>query len=570
MGRIIPIRTQAPEGTWVWCFGSDEPGWRGYFAPGDGASLQQPGTLGAARLVRAVACVRGASTAAPAGWRWEFYCRLGGRDAWAFTVPLRRQVALHHLVVPTVGLDAAATLALEFGLRVVGPSGAAPVELEVPAVYLDQVALDDTAAELLLANHLPEPSGTGAPSAGAIHLDVVDAMGPAPVLAQTRLFLGEVLLFNGATGTTRPGFAVSATGLPGTLRFTIVPLQPFASQQQVTLRVESASEDGLRALDSAYSFETEDYQGPALSTVLSRELQVVRVTFSEDVNPAQALAVEAYRFTRLTAPAVEVEPVVVVQVSAREYDVELDIPLTPDGGYRLVVEGVEDVRGNPIVAPYNGFTFTGFRPPSPQGRSFQLLDMLPRMNLLADDSGDLRAFVGVLQEPLELMLFNIDRWVDVLDVDVAPERFLDLMLQGLGNPFRFELSVEDKRRLIRVLVRMYRQKGTDSGIINTARFFLGLEVEVRAYNEDVWLLGEDELGVGTMMGPAEKWQHYAFEVVSPVTLTEVQRSRLRAIVEYVKPAWMRYIRVVEPSPPPAVIDHVELGLSELGTQWLLH
>ncbi|HBU43612.1 MAG TPA: phage tail protein [Microbacterium sp.] len=54
-----------------------------------------------------------------------------------------------------------------------------------------------------------------------------------------------------------------------------------------------------------------------------------------------------------------------------------------------------------------------------------------------------------------------------------------------------------------------------------------------------------------------------------VPLTDAQRSQLRAIVEYLKPAHTHFVNLIEPA-PPAFIDHWELGVSEIGVTTDLH
>jgi hypothetical protein len=143
------------------------------------------------------------------------------------------------------------------------------------------------------------------------------------------------------------------------------------------------------------------------------------------------------------------------------------------------------------------------------------------------------------------------------------------MLGELGDPFAFDLSVVDKRRLLNVLVAMYREKGTTRGIVNTIRFFLGLEVEITAYVGEALVLGESALGEDWVLGPSSLFAALAFEIVSPRILGSEERQRLRQIVEYLKPAQTHFARLVEPTPPEA-IDHIELGISELGENWVLH
>lgn len=82
------------------------------------------------------------------------------------------------------------------------------------------------------------------------------------------------------------------------------------------------------------------------------------------------------------------------------------------------------------------------------------------------------------------------------------------------------------------------------------------------------MLGESELGVDWILGASSRFARYAFDVVV-VPLTDAQRSQLRAIVEYLKPAHTHFVTLVEPA-PPAFIDHWELGVSEVGVTTDLH
>jgi hypothetical protein len=116
---------------------------------------------------------------------------------------------------------------------------------------------------------------------------------------------------------------------------------------------------------------------------------------------------------------------------------------------------------------------------------------------------------------------------------------------------------------------MYREKGTAVGIINAIRFFLGLEVQIIAYAGEALALGESLLGEDWVLGPSSRFAALAFEVVCPRILGTEERRRLRQIVDYLRPAQTHFARLVEPV-PPETIDHVELGISEIGDRWLLH
>ncbi|MBI3184820.1 MAG: phage tail protein [Myxococcales bacterium] len=449
-------------------------------------------------------------------------------------------------------------------------------ELELPGVYVDVVLLDPTPARPVIVNRDPEPAETQVPIGTSIALDITD-VGPDGIdTAATQVFVAGVLAFSG--GAFQAGFdgpGSSATNPQAdTLRVVIDPVSPFASLQEVAVRVVTRTVGGAFSLDTTWSFRCEDLTAPRVVAAQARALDRVRVSFDEPVKQEDAAADDAlnparYHFTRLSAPAVDVAPVAVEAVTDAAVEVLTDLELTPGASYRIEVDGVADLFGNVVAAPNDAAEFTGFVPPVPLRRRFDIYQLLPVLNRREDETGDLRRFLLCLQEPTDLLLHDVDRFTDILDADVAAERFLDLMLQDLGNPFPFDLSVVDKRRLLNVLVAIYREKGTAVGIQNAIRFFLGIEVDIISYTGEGLILGESLLGEDWVLGPSGAFSAYAFEVVVPRALSVEERRRLRTIVEYMKPAHTHFARLVEPV-IPEVIDHLELGLSELGETWVLH
>jgi phage tail-like protein len=314
---------------------------------------------------------------------------------------------------------------------------------------------------------------------------------------------------------------------------------------------------------------------PQVVGAQARELARVRVSFDRAVaqddpsGSSDGLNAAHYAIDAASAPAVGASVVAVEPVSSSAVDLITNTPLTPGATYRVDVAGIVEASGAGVAASNGGATFVGFVPAQPASRVFDLYRFLPELNRREDTTGHLRGFVGCLQEVTDLVLVDIDRFTDILDPDIAPERVLDRMLGELGDPFAFDLSVVDKRRLLNVLVAMYREKGTTRGIVNTIRFFLGLEVEITAYVGEALVLGESALGEDWVLGPSSLFAALAFEIVSPRILGSEERQRLRQIVEYLKPAQTHFARLVEPTPPEA-IDHIELGISELGENWVLH
>jgi phage tail-like protein len=449
--------------------------------------------------------------------------------------------------------------------------------LEIPAVYLDAIVLDPTPARPVLINRDPDPGEVEVPIDATVALDITD-VGPAGIdVAATKVFVAGALAFEGGTFTPAfvgPGSAAT-NPQPDTLRIVIDPIAPFLSLQQVPVRVVTQTAGGAFALDTIWSFRCQDLTAPQVVGAQARELKRVRVSFDEEVKQTDpigdddALNPDRYRLTRLSAPAVEASVVGVEAVTGSAVDLLTDTELTPGANYRLDVDGIVDLFGNAVTAPTNTATLAGYVPARSASRRFDLYSLLPEMNRREDETGDLQRFLACLQEVTDLLLADVDGFTDILDPDRARENFLDLMLAELGNPFPFDLSLVDKRRLLNVLVAVFREKGTAAGIRNAIRFFLGFEVDITSYAGEALILGESLLGEDWVLGPSNQFSAYAFEVVVPKALSDVERRRLRTIVDYMKPAHTHFARLVEPL-IPEVIDHLELGLSELGDTWLLH
>lgn len=457
-------------------------------------------------------------------------------------------------------------------------------DVELPGVYLDNLIEDPVPGVVglrpILMNENPGPGETGVPKNTPIAFELATLGAAGSVdLAATQVFVNGALVFS-ASAPVLPWTGSTSLPQADVRRFTLVPPADFASEQVVTVRVVSKAVGDPGVLDTSYSFTIADTSAPQVTAARALNLNTIRVTFSENVlqtgaaDPGSALNPANWKLLRLgdyLVPLVSAWVVAATMVTTNSIDLVTNIPLTPGGNYRLVATALEDVNGNPVSAPNNTRDFQGWVPPAPENRDFDLYKRLPNVNRREDDTKDLFRFIGCFQEVLTLLLYDVDRFTDILDPDLAPEDFVDAMLLDLGNPFDFDLELEDKRRLVQVLVDMYRLKGTKPGIENVVRFFLGLEVSVDAYNSSLstWLLGDSELGVTTILGTQAANLLYSFEIVVGVALTDTQREQLREIAEYMKPAHTHLVRIVEPQ-IPVVLDHWELGLSELGESTILH
>jgi len=405
--------------------------------------------------------------------------------------------------------------------------------LELPALYVDSVALVAATPRLVLVNRDPSPGESGVPIDATLALELVDT-GPDGVERSTaRVWIDGVLAFDGsAVPELAPAFAgslASVTQTTDTLRVVLHPVVPLASLATVHVRVLAQTVGGAASLDQVYSFVVEDRTAPRVVGAQALAQKTVRVGFDE---PVLVPSAASFLLTPKGAPAVSVT-VAGANVEGSVVLLTLDTEMTPDVLHEIVAVGVTDLFGNAVLGPYDRASFTGFRPARPLTRRFDLWRMLPKHNRRDDHTGDLLRFIACLQEVTDLLLADVDRWPDIFDLERAPEAFVDLILRDLGNPFPFELDAMGKRRLASVLVEMYRQKGTAKGIQNAIRFFLGIDISaITPFNADTLYLGESLLGVDWVLGPSDRFARYAFAVWSvKAALEAAYRAGLAAAKE---------------------------------------
>ncbi len=443
-------------------------------------------------------------------------------------------------------------------------------EIKLPRVELRSIAGLQAPASLMLINRSPGPGETDVPLDSLVALEVICTDGSGIQRDQTKVWVNGVLAFEGGAAVEIVA-AYAGTGAQifqpqDTLRVVLAPLAPFSSLEEVSIRVAAVSGTGRLRLEETYSFTAEDRTAPKLVAGVFEGPRTLVLSFDETV---EVTATEKVWLGPQTFPSVTPK-VVELSTDGPRLTVRLDTEPSPGQLYEVQVVGVADRYGNLIQPPFDRTLIRGYRHRGPSARDFRLWTLLPRYNRRGDQTGDLRRFIDCLQEVTDLLLSQLDRFEEIFDIGLAPEYFVDLILRDLGNPFQFELSLVEKRRLAGALVSMYRLKGTEIGIKNAIRFFLGIDVSVvRAYAGEALVLGESQLGIDWVLGPSERFLKYAFDVEVPVMLTGRQRTQLRALVEYLKPAHTHFMRLIEPV-PPANISHWEVGLSRLGEQSVLH
>ncbi len=310
------------------------------------------------------------------------------------------------------------------------------------------------------------------------------------------------------------------------------------------------------------------------------ERKKVRVLFDQDVKQVSATLADDslnpanYTFLRQNQPVNTAQflPVAssVVAIDTDLVEITVDDELSFGLDYRVEVRNVESVGADPMDALAFFADFTAFQPLVPATREFNYIDFFPKVLVGLDSTGDLQKWASIIQDCLDSFLAEMDLFTETMDIDKAPSKFLDMLLYDLGNPFNFDLSDLDKRRLARLLVSIYKQKGTEPGVQNMVRFFLGIElVDIVEHLEDCWSLGEAELGFDTILCAGSGFDRFSFDIIVDRTLTQFEKDSIRTIVDYMKPAHTHFVNLIEPA-SPLFVNHWELGLSDLGVTTVLH
>lgn len=470
-----------------------------------------------------------------------------------------------------------------FGIRSLqyGSSGSVEITPSAAATALGlagTVAGVNAADAALVANRNPQPNEVQVSLDAAVTFDFIRTDGAAPTDDAFVVTIDGSIAWSGVIGDGgdfQNGFfgAVEDFVPDGaTIRFSLQGPE-FESGQRVVVTLDV--NDGQETFE--WAFTAYDLTAPLLASVAAVNKDQVRVEFNEPVSmvssaiEGDALNPDSYLIERVSRPATTPAVSAVERVSDTVVLLTTSFELTFGASYMLVVTGVSDEFDNVFSPPDNVMAFAGWMPPFPAGRRFLLHDHVPAFALAEDTTDELRLFLGCLQDTVNLLLHLVDSWAEILDPDRAPEPFLDAMLADLGNPFVIELTLEQKRKLAKVLVRIYQLKGTVPGIVDVVRFFVGIEVTIEVFNGRGWRLGHDKLSSGTtiaspnpaVIGPSGR-ALYSFRVLTDAVLTNLQREHITTIAQYMKGAQEHLVGVRDATPLPLVYKYWKLGFTQLG------
>lgn len=212
------------------------------------------------------------------------------------------------------------------------------------------------------------------------------------------------------------------------------------------------------------------------------------------------------------------------------------------------------------------FSFVTPRFGSPPGR-ITLWDLMPPSDQDEDDEGSklLHKMACVIQDALNVIWHRCDQLQYLHDPDNAPDSWIPYLLYSLGNPFRLPLNWIQQRQLCSVLTAVYKKSGTAKIIEDTLTFFLGGTFIVQPFQSaDWWTLGQDAIGVDTVLGPSSKYAKNAYEILSSRELTDDEARIVRHVAETLDPVYMHLVRIVEPGQTSSTLQFWTLGGSGLG------
>jgi phage tail-like protein len=257
-------------------------------------------------------------------------------------------------------------------------------------------------------------------------------------------------------------------------------------------------------------------------------------------------------------------------------DLTLETLMTQNGPYILSVSNIFDAEGNEIDPEFSTISFRGYIPEIPEKTSRNIYKWFPEFNRRQDTDNNLflLKISNVLQEVLNQIFSDLDAFKSLHDITTANTRSIDNLLENYGNPFVwFSLSVIEKRQLLRILVDLYKLKGTAIGIEAALRFFFDFTtITFQYYWGTGWLMsipGRTELGLTTILNSSLLRDRYSFSIIIDRVLTDEEKELFRRVVDTMKTAHTHFIDIIEPS-SPFVPDHWQIPWSELGINTILH
>ena len=157
----------------------------------------------------------------------------------------------------------------------------------------------------------------------------------------------------------------------------------------------------------------------------------------------------------------------------------------------------------------------------------ELKNDIPAFYLETEDTA---RFLDIFQYAFELMHQDITDFINIIDYEKAREKYLDMMLIETGWITDIPMSLDVKRKIVKVAEELYALKGTKPGLIKAPKYIMGLDIELFPFN-DGFQLNANSLGETTILGHGGIT--YYFAIVCR-TLSDEERLILRKITDFMR------------------------------------
>lgn len=157
-----------------------------------------------------------------------------------------------------------------------------------------------------------------------------------------------------------------------------------------------------------------------------------------------------------------------------------------------------------------------------------------------------------LPEDIDLPIrHGIEQKLDLLhryfDPMTTPDEFLSWLGEWVALTLRTDWSEEEQRSFLSSIVRLYRKRGTKSGLIELLQIYTGTEVEVDELLQPMQIGVRSTIGMNTIIGETPPF-HFIVRIIltNPVFVDLNRREQIaRAIIEQEKPAHTTYDLIVD-------------------------
>jgi phage tail-like protein len=577
-GRIRPTNWTPIHGEYVFCLGHDLPGQTYSMPTGIMLSIGQTFDTTGFNVLQIKLHLR-APLSVPSGYTWICEVHTFGGPQCTFEIT-SADVYQERTVEVTVPAVAESIIELRVDLALTGPTS--PVEVELPAIYLDAAISANSVMESMVTRQSPAPDSVDIWPSRVIEFQAYALDGSG--LSTVEIYVNSELVatMSGAYAATAsyvaPGWAVLAVALAfgdAITDYTVTPPGPWESESLIDVSaIVTTGSTIVRA--HGWQFTIADTAGPRIISAVAPSIYEVSVEWNEPIADA-SLDASLFTLALESDPPAYVPNVLDVRrdpLAARPTRIALtlDQPATPGATYRVTASaGVTDALGNAVESQYAFATFDAYLSPlTPANRLLSLYQELPAAERATDQFGELKLFCDVLDEGLRALAVVADDWPLVaVDPDTAIEPWLDAILWELGNPFEWlPMDIRTKRLLARWMHALVALKGSGLGIRAAIRLLLGIETQVHVYGVGLALLGDTVLGETFVLGTDDEDDLYTFWVIVDAQLDVETRGYMNRIIDIMKVANERHL-IIEPD-TVFVPDHWALGFSDLGTETELH